>query len=62
MGEPESVKDVIASNGMRLIGVIFIVLHLAFTTAIVAIIKNFIDTVDYIVWEKCTEEKTTAVF
>ena len=61
-GSPESVKDSIASNGMRFIGAIFVILHLAFSIACVAIIKSFLSTVDYIVENKCTEQQTLAVF
>ena len=62
MGKQEVEKDIIASNGMRLIAAIFIVLKASFLISSLVIIKNFNNMVDYIQDNKWTDETTTAIF
>jgi len=62
IGRQEVDQDIIASNGMRLIAAIFIVLKLSFLVSAMVIIKNFTSIVDYVEKNNCTDETTLAIF
>ena len=62
LGKQEVEKDIIASNGMRLIAAIFIVLKASFLISSIVIIKNFNNMVNYIQDNGWTDETTTAIF
>lgn len=62
IGKTEADKDLIASNGMRLIAGIFIILKGSFLISAIVIIKSFTNMVDYIEEHNCTDETTTAIF
>lgn len=62
LGKPEADKDIIASNGMRLIAGIFIVLKGCFLISAMVIIKNFTHIVDYVEEHNCTDSTTLAIF
>lgn len=50
------------ANGMRLIGMLFIVLHLAFLITNVLIMKNFNNLVEDVINFKCTDKTTEMIF
>lgn len=62
LGREEADKDIIASNGMRLIAVIFIVLKGAFLISALVITKNFTHIVDYVNEKKCSDATTIEIF
>lgn len=62
IGKTEADKDLIASNGMRLIAGIFIILKGSFLVSALVIIKSFTNMVDYIETHNCTDATTTAIF
>lgn len=61
MGVNQSINYEI-SNGMRLIGGLFIILHLCFLITIIIICQKFIILVDDVVQFKCTDPMTQEVF
>lgn len=62
LGKTEQDEDLIASNGMRLISGILIVLILSFLISALFIISNFNSIVDYVEKNNCTDETTLEIF
>ena len=57
-GQHEEAKDVIVSSGLRVIGVIFISLKLAFLITILLIIEKFDQTTDDVEALQCSDQTT----
>ena len=59
MGDPVINYEI--SNGMWLIGAIFIILHLSFLVTLIIVESNFMQMIDEI-YGKCTDSVTELIF